>query len=121
MEKKYYGIISTVSGSGVTARYHYASSSYVPQLFANQFVWFPVGNQKDTQYEITRLELILDDLTAGDAAAAAVKVSPEDSEGILLQQLRLWRQLRKMGLAQEVARLRQQHQQPQHLSDKDEL
>jgi hypothetical protein len=82
---------------------------------------FLVGDQKDTQYEITRLELILDDLTAGDAAVAAVEASPGDLDGSLLHQLRLWRQLRKMGLVQEIARLQQQQQQAQQLSDKDEL
>lgn len=65
-----------------------------------------------------RLQQLAQDLVAGDAAAAAVQPVPSDPQGDLLQQLRLWRELRKAAIDQEIQRLQPQQQQQQ---DHDEL
>ena len=55
-----------------------------------------------------RLELLADALTAGDAAAAAVvPVASVDPDGSVLQRLKVWRELRKTAISQEIKRLQQ--------------
>lgn len=58
-----------------------------------------------------RLELLAEELAAGDAAAAAVQpVTSVDPDGSVLERLRFWRQLRKAAIAQEIQRLQQAQQ-----------
>jgi hypothetical protein len=70
---------------------------------------------------VLRLQQLAQDLTAGDAAAATVQPVPSDPQGALLQQLRLWRELRKAAIDQEIQRLQQQQQKQKQQKDHDEL
>jgi hypothetical protein len=79
------------------------------------------GDSKDLHFEIVRLELLTDSLTAGDAAADAVTPTPDDTDGRILSQLRNLRQLRKTAVAQELSRLRTLQQAEAAAQQKDEL
>lgn len=55
---------------------------------------------------MARLRSLLQELSAGDAAAAAVLPAADvDPQGMMLQQLRQLRELRKLAITQEVDRL----------------